>query len=214
MEYEDKEFSALLLPDIRNLDDKEDALEKYPVLAKYPEFNIELKHFNRFLKYISFVYDGNSPLHTINSIPTRKSEAMMLAGFDKDLNGMFPEECEEAIRCTDNFIVKMIMRYIRIQKNATFAKRITYEESFYNHLEKLRTGLVDDEKSKDLISNTERLEDLINKTNSVLLNNDVNKNLTDAIINEIEEEELFIRPELVAKALKDGKDMKTYLGAK
>lgn len=212
MQYEEKEFSGLMLPDIFNLKDDDDAFIKYPILTRYPEFNAEIDYYNRFLKYISFIYDSNSPLHVINHIPTRKSEAMQLAGFERNANGMFPKECEETIRCLNKKIMLMVVKYIRLQKNATFAKRITYEESFYNQLSKLQSGTVDDEKSKDLINNIERLEDLINKTNFVLLNGDMNKNLTELVAEEILEEQLLIRPEFVARAIKEGKNMKVYFG--
>ena len=213
MEHEEKEFKGLMLPDIINLGDKEDALEKYPILSKYPEFSIKIKYFNRILKYISLIYDANSPLHIINHIPTRKAEAMTLAGFDKNHNGMFSEECENIMKCSVPEVVAMIMRYIRIQKNADFAQLVIFDESYHKQLEKMLTDdVTNSEKTKDFITNVSTLKREINTLRSALLNNDNNKNLDDALSEEIEEEQLLIRPELVAKALKDGKNMEKYLG--
>ena len=61
---ESKDFESLMLPNIFDLDDKESAYEKYPLLQKYQEFNVKIKDYNKVIKYISFVYDINSPLNT------------------------------------------------------------------------------------------------------------------------------------------------------
>jgi hypothetical protein len=197
MDFIAKDFDGLLLPDIYNLQ-QEDAFEKYPVLKKYSEFNKEIEDFNKVLKYISFMYDSHSPLLNIEYIPTRKSEALFLAGFDIE-----NEYTNTIIQCSDESIASMIIKYVRLQKNPVFAKLIIFTESFYKQGQKLLTDDVSNkEKTKDFINNMDELEQKITNATSILLNQDMNKRLSDTLY-EVVEEELNLRPELMSKMLRE-----------
>jgi hypothetical protein len=198
-ELESKDFDGLMLSGIYDLKDKEDALEKYPNLKKYPEFTKEVSDFNRVLKYIAFVYDKNTPLHVINNIMARKIEAANLAGLDKD-----DEEYPNIIGCRNPLVSGMIIRYIRMHKDLDYSEYTVANEAYYNQQGKLLsddTSTID--KTKDLIANSKELRIRIDILRQELLNNDSNKNLERELEEAIEEEQLMIRPELIAKLIKE-----------
>jgi hypothetical protein len=202
MEYEKQDFDGLMLTDIYSLSDGDNALEKYPVLKKYPEFNIERKDFNKILRYISFMYDSKTPLHVITNVSARKVEAATLAGFEKNAAGRFSEDIELVLSCNDSEVVSMIMRYIRMHKNADFSQFVVYDESYHRQLEKMFTDDVSNaEKTKDFFQNTNNLKKEIVNLSSILLNQDTSKGLVDSFYDSVEEEQLMIRPELMAKLL-------------
>lgn len=211
-EFEEMDYNSLMLPGIMQLGDKENALEKYPSLKKYKEFSVKIPNFNKVLKYISLAYDGNSPMQVINSIPTRKIECLLSAGFTKNDNGKFTEQCEGILKCSDPQIVAMIMRYIRMQKNPDFAQLVVYQEAYHNQLTKMLTDDINIEKTKEIRANINGLREDISNLTASLLNQDTNRNLEVSLYDELEEEELIIRPENMSKALKENKDIKKYLG--
>ena len=126
-----------------------------------------------------------------------------------------PNLNEEVLRMMDTshpVFQQMTMRYIRMQKNEDWSQFIVFEESYNKQLKKMLTDDSDDEKTKELIANVNTLKKTLSELRSSLLNNDEAKPLYEHMMDIVEEEQLLIRPELIAEAIKDGKDMEKYLG--
>ena len=203
-DFDPKDFEALMLRDILNLSDNEDALEKYPILKKHKAFNVQLPHYNRILKYIAFAYDKNTPFHVISDVMSRKSESMKLAGLKRDF-----ELYEQCVFASDDRIAGMIMWYVRLHKNLDYTDYIVAYESYYNQQQKmLQDSVGDGEKTKDFIANTRNLRSEIDRLRLVLFNNDKSSDLTNKL-DTIVEEELQLSPEHIAKMSK--KDAREYL---
>jgi hypothetical protein len=198
-EFDSKDFENLLLKGIYDLTDKDDILEKYPQLKKYPEFNKKVKHPVRVLKYIAFVYDKNTPFHIISNIMARKIEAANIAGISKN-----DEDYANILGCRNTEVCGMIIRYIRMHKDLDYSEYIVVNEAYYNQQQKLisdDTSSID--KTKDLIANSNALRSRIDILRSELLNNDTNKTLERELEEAIEEEQLMVKPELMAKLIRD-----------
>lgn len=212
-DFDERDFENLMLKDIYYLTDKEDIFKKYPILTRYKEFTKTPLGLNKVLKYISFVYDSQSPLiSVITNLARRKREGALLAGFDVNKYDEFPESVQKMLSCQTTETNAMIMRYIRMQKNPDFSQLVVFEESYNKQLEKLLSDDADQsEKTKDLIANVSTLKKEISKLMIELLNKDENKNLMDELYNTVEEEQLLIRPELIADSMREGNTMKDYL---
>jgi uncharacterized protein YbcC (UPF0753/DUF2309 family) len=212
IEFDDKEFDDLMYP-VHLLSDKDDTFKKFPIFQKYKEFTTDCKlPLNKVLKYIAFMYDSKTPFFTINNLTRRKIEAAILAGFKIGKDDKFDAVTDSMIKCVNPITNAMILRYCRMQKNTDWTQLVVFEESYNKQLEKMVSDDTENsEKTKDLINNVNTLKKDIVSLTMVLLNGDVNKSLMDFMYDEIEEEQLLIRPELIAQAMKDGHDIISYL---
>jgi len=211
-EFNENDFDDLMFP-VYALSETDNAFNKFPSLKKYKEFTAECPlPFNKTLKYIAFMYDAKSPLYAmINNISRRKMEAAYLAGFEyKDTDTFEPSVVENLFKCTNPIINGMILRYCRIQKNIDWSDLVVFEECREKQKEKLFTANADDDKTKDIIQNILLLKKTISDLITTILNGDKNKELVNFMYEEIEEEQLMIKPELIAQAINEGRNMVGY----
>ena len=211
LELDDKEFDELMFP-VNLLQDTDDPFKKFSSLRKYKEFTTDCGiPFVNVIKYIGIMYDAHTPLFTlITNLTRRKIEAAIMAGFVIGKDDKFEKSVDEMLRCINPITNAMILRYCRIQKNVDWSDLVVFEESREKQKLALLSGEGGDDKTKDLIANIEKLGLQIAKLTMVILNRDNNKNLVDFMYDEIEEEQLLIRPELVAQAMKEGRDVIQY----
>jgi hypothetical protein len=182
-----------------------DYLKKYPELKRYPEFAKQSgKEFNKLFRYIACSYDKNSPLHYLGSVMKRKLEAAKIAEFDTDKDGNLTPEYENILRCGDKKVNLMIIRYCRLQGDIDFTVCMTYYEALHKQQIELLDSTESDEKTKDLIANIQTLKTHIKTYEDSILQNDTSKELTREFIEQIEMESLELRPEDIARKVKDG----------
>jgi hypothetical protein len=206
--FEEKDFNDIMLKGIMQLSDKDNALEKYPSLKKYPAFNVQIPDYNKILKYVALVYDMRTPLHIIADVMARKVEAANLANI-----GLKSSLFNELAMCTNESYVDMTMWYVRMHKNMDYTEYTVCTESYYWQQKKLLQDAVGDgEKTKDFISNSQALRKRLDELRNTLFNSDKSEKLLKAI-DIMVEEELLLSPELMAKMIKEkGKDeAKNYL---
>lgn len=205
--FDDKDFDGLMLKGIVNLTDKDNALEKYPFLKRYPAFNIEHKDYNKILKYIAFAYDKNTPLHIISDVQARKNNAAKLAGIQ-----LKSDLFNNVVVMPDDDMVQMILWYIRMHKDLDYAEYIISYESYWNQQQKLYQDSVGKgEKTKDFLANSKELRERIDVLRMTIFHGDKSKTLIEALDTMVEEE-LLLSPEHIAKMLKKGKDeVREYL---
>ena len=233
MEFKDSDFEKLMF-NVFIVDDKEPILRKFPVLRNYPEYKLKTHYkteankkgrkkktedeeglvpieidFNKIFRYIVYMYDMNSPFRIMENIITRKVEAAKLAGFEIGGRMEFPEHIEKMLQGRIININKMIIRYVRMQKNTKFAKLVIFEEAYYNELEKLKNK-EDEERTSIVIDSVNKLDAEIQNLSNDILGHDNNKFLMKELYEQIEYEELGLRPEEIAQKIRDGEEVLGY----
>lgn len=203
MEYNRSEFKNLMFNVLVN-DTGVSFLKKYPVLKQHKEFTVDIGDldFNSVFTYIACCYDKESPLIHAPNIKARKMEAARLAEFPTK-KGKIAEGYERVIRCKNPVVNRMIIRYCRMQNDVDFSTAMMYNEKLYDQLEKMLNNS-DDEKTKDLIDNTQKLKQHIKDTARSFLNYDDAEDLELSLYEEMELELMELRPEDIARKTKEG----------
>lgn len=178
----EKEKIAGLFIDVNNIDDKEDLVNRFPILKRYEEFSSfegtpgdELNR-NKVIRYINLLYSAKSELVRIykDDLAIRKEEAAKIAGFEKkDMSRV----SEDLFQLKNEKIVKMIMRFLVIQNVRLWTTICSIEQSFYRTSELLMSPMDKETEDKDkyaaavkekplraeMIDMTEQLDSLYDK---------------------------------------------------
>jgi hypothetical protein len=170
-EYSDKEFSKLYLPVHKNHKDS-DIFRLFPVLLQYDSFKKECGiNVNYVVRYVVFGWDRNSPLNEIEDIVERRMRCVHLAGFVTNKTGQYAKEVQDMVRGKNQSVNMMIIQYGIMQGNYDYVALTAYEESFKWQSEKLMDKEIkDNEKTKELIANTDDLRQKIRNLKELLLN--------------------------------------------
>jgi hypothetical protein len=178
-------------------------LNKFPKLAIFPEFKVPVRtDRNKLLKYIIAVYDKRGLRVYEQNLPKRKRMAAELAGWIPDAKGEFTPAIKAIIEGKDKSVNKMIVRYCKIHKSPRYAALVGMEETFYSILERMVDG--SDMKAAD-ISTFKSFETEIEDRATEFLNGDSTREIVQQVYEDIELEQLELRPEDIAKKLKSGK---------
>jgi len=209
MEFSDISFKDLMF-NVSTLPEGVDILQFFPALSNYDEFKAEMPlpklDRNKVISYIAYLYDRKSPLLRIDNAHARKNEAAQLAKFDMR-KGEYVNGYQEIIADIHIPVNKMIMRYIRMQKSAKFAKFIIYDEALYLQMAKLRIDSKEDkEKTNDILTAIDKMSRVHEQLQSDLLGGDTAQGLTDEFYSQVEMAQLELRPEDIAQKLEDGDD--------
>lgn len=177
-----------------------DYLTQYPQLKKTPEFSAQSRNelplpFDDVFRYIILLYSSTSPLLQITDQGERKRTAAMLCNIDLDL------------LLNNKSVNRILIGFLRIQKDTKFSKLIVFYEAYYNQSQKLlNDDTVSGERTEKIIANIESLEHKIEATIAEITAGDDSLGLKKDIIQTLEDlrpsEEL--RPEAVAKKLAAG----------
>lgn len=185
-------------------------LVAFPMLQRYPEFNINFKQLTgldneKVLKYMLLVYTDNILNRTIPELLKRKREAAFLAGFEIELTTRrFPENLERVFECQYRELNQLLIRIARLNNNSPFEQIAIYEEARARQMFKLVSDSIDNEKIKDIHENIRRLTIDIDELELKLSSGEKNKEVIDLLYHEIEGIQLGIRPEEIAEAKKQG----------
>jgi len=149
-----KETIEGLFIDLNNVDEKEDLVNKFPLLKRYEEFSTfegtpggELNR-NKVIRYINLLYSAKSELVKTykDDLQIRKEEAARIVGFEK-------KEIEKVendlYQLKNEKIVKMIMRFLVIQNVRLWTTICSIEQSFYQTSELLMSPLNQEGEDKD-----------------------------------------------------------------
>jgi hypothetical protein len=149
-----KEEIAGLFIDMSNVDEKEDLVNKFPLLSRYEEFS-EFKgtpggelNRNKVIRYVNALYSAKSDLVRTykDDLQIRKEEGAIYAGFDSK---EMPRVEEELFQLRNEKIVRMIMRFLIIQNVRLWTTICSIEQSFYQTNELLMTPLNLEGEDKD-----------------------------------------------------------------
>jgi len=131
----DDEFKDLFLK-IHNI--AGDPLQLSPSIRKYEEFTSYggtpegMLNRDKVIHYINYMYSERSPLikNFRDNLGERKLNAAKMAGFDsKEING--DKVKDELFDLKEEKVFKMIMTFIKIQKNTLLSSIVTAEQALY-----------------------------------------------------------------------------------
>ena len=200
-DFKDMAFRVDLMPPTKN------PVKHFPELKLYPEFkqNEELddKNFNKIVKYIGFLYQKNTPLRVIDDFLKRKVEAAKLAKFPMKSRTEFQEFFHKIINGEYHDVNTMILRFCRIQRSTDFSELMVYEENFYAELGNLKKE-TDAHKRKIVMENVAKAKIRVDALRESLLMGDDNKKLIAQLLDEVENEQLKLTPEDIAKKIRSG----------
>lgn len=177
-----KERIEGLFIDVYSVGEKDDLVQKFPLLSRYDEFTSfrgsmdgELNR-NKVIRYINVLYSAKSELVRTykDDLQIRKEESALHAGFEK--KEMTQVE-NDLYQLKNEKIIKIIMRFLIIQNVRLWTTICSIEQSFYQTSELLMSPLDQDGGDKDkyaaavkqkplraeLIDMTEQLDALYDK---------------------------------------------------
>lgn len=199
---QDLKFRIDMVPSAKSV------MKAFPVLGMYPEFNEKLPpkiDQDLVLRYIMILYQEKTPLLTVDDYNKRKVIAALWAGFPQE-GGRFREEYKNIITGKDKTINRMVIRFCRMQRNMDFTKLAIYENALHTDMERMGDEDVDHLGRQKMIANIEVLTKAINELTANFLAGDQTKFIIEDLLDEIELGTLDIKPEDVAKKIRQGKD--------
>lgn len=192
------------------LSEKQDPLEVFKEFKFFNEFvNPELPEkvsFNKVFRYIGYLYQPHSPLKRIFAdVLKRKVEAAKLADFDMNKEKRFTKEYQDIINDKYECINAMIIRFIRTFKNIEMAELSIYEEEYYKELLALKNESEATDKKNRMI-NIETIGGRIKKLLGDITYDDANHLLIEKLLDDLENEQLNLRPEDIALKIRRKED--------
>ncbi len=176
--------------------------EAYPDLKRYKIFTKSAgKTIDNYklMKWIMCVYDKGTPYREkYNNTSKRKIEAARDVGFEVTDSGIFHVDIENFMKGGNVIVNAKITEFVRRHRDHKYSYLVAMENSYYKIMEEVLAGKT--ERVKDLRSIQEELE----STMSVILNQDNNLVLKDTVMRYIEEDRLSIRPEDIAMKIAKG----------
>jgi hypothetical protein len=169
---EKEDYGQLFLP-IQDFAENEDILFKLPHLRKYKEFEDlegtpkgELNR-DKVIRYVNLLYSSGSKLirkHKHN-LPARKEEAAIAAGFDLKKKAIREQVENDLFKIRNEKILKLIMRFLILQKNLLWTSIVTTESAYYEYQEIILDplGKEDEKKRTDAAKNKSVLMDECDK---------------------------------------------------
>lgn len=171
-------------------------LDFFPKLASRKEFKYKTKiKSDKIIRYVGYVYDKGSPFRVkVDDVKERKIQVARFCGIDvnDDYVVNFMVGGNEKIN-------QMIVAYCRSQNSTQHSLIVALEEQFHRELEAVMQP--DYDGKIDIAKTQKLLEDKVN----VFFNNDDSTDLKQQYWDIIQEEQVSrLRPEMIARSLRDG----------
>lgn len=216
MNFEASDFKSLQY-NVFELQDSEKVLEKWTELARYPEFTTALLRGisrDKVIRYVILCYDKKTPLLSEKNLMRRKKLAASFAGFEKNKSDVFEDSVMDMINNENKAIVRMIIRYVRIQSDMRFTLLVSGMETYYENIIRITNSGKDDgdvldstEKSK-LFNESKKMSDDLEKLADEIFNNDTEILGEADEVNEEESDRITSWPEYWAKKKKEKVELK------
>lgn len=151
----EEDYGNLFLP-IQEFGENEDVLFRLPHLKKWQEFadfgGTPAGELNRdkVFRYINLLYSSGSKLirkHR-NNLNARKEEAALAAGFDLKKKSERDKVEKDLFQVKNEKVLKMIMRFLILQKNPLWSSIVTTESAFYEYQEIILDPLSKEDEKK------------------------------------------------------------------
>ena len=180
----------------------ESVLRFYKDLAKIRTFKLDPGpgiDNDKLLQYIFCMYDKNSPYRKkFSDVLKRKIEIAHEVGFEDIGGGIFEPPIEDFLKGKNHIVNRKIVEYVRLHRNFKYAFLVSIEASYFNIMVDIMGG--ETKRISDARSIQTELEDTLME----ILNQDNNPYLKDEILRYMEDERLQLRPEDIARKIRDG----------
>ena len=206
MNFEAQDFKRLQFNVFELPEDKE-VLTQWPELCRFPEFTTkQLKGISRdhVMRYIILCYDKKTPLLSEKNLSKRKRVAAELAGFEMNSKGIFKDSVISMMGNENKIVVRMIVRYVRLQSDMRFSLLVSGMETYYENIVRITNSGKDDdvldstEKSK-LFDQSKKMSDELESLADELFNNDIEILEEADEVNQEERDTITSWPEYWAK---------------
>lgn len=178
MEFKNEDFARLQY-NVKSLDPAGFVLNRWPELTRFPEFTAKITEKKRVedswvdaavdidqdkvIRYIFFCYDKNSPFLLEKNLVRRKVLCAIEAGFKPGDQGKFTYEVECLLKGQLEAANRMIVRFVRNQRDIRFALLVAGMENYYDNIQKLEER----RRGDDAKDNTDKTE-LFTRTKKML----------------------------------------------
>jgi signal recognition particle GTPase len=109
------------------------------------------------------------------------------------------------ISCEISEMNKLFVRIIRLSRDNEFQQLKVFTQARSNQMEKIMNPSIEKERTKEVAENIQNFSKYIDELEKSLANRDTSYNLLEELYSEIDNDNLGIRPEDIARAKKDGK---------
>jgi len=172
----------------------------FPDLKLYSAFSIKIKGVDKALlfKWISYMYDPNSPLVNITDIRKRAVIAANEAHFLKKNSGKFENDYANVVMYNSSIMVdlgKIILQYCRLHRNNDYLQMVVYQMRLMYNMESLADPTIDTKESIDLIKSNELIGTAVDGLQISFLNGDTTEATYAEILDAIEMENMEFSPE-------------------
>lgn len=179
---------------------------KIPLYKNNKEFSEKVMgvNINTLLRYIPCMYDRESPfIRTIEDLRKRKYESALYAGFKLgDDNKFNPEVEKRVIRCQDKSVSGMIIRYCMLQRSVLFQEWIAVQEAYYKEQDRILS-----DSSYSNITKLREISGALREIQEQFLLEDKESALIEDFYGFYIKQTIDLRPEAIAKKLKDGEPL-------
>jgi hypothetical protein len=199
------DWGSIMTPGIQKAHPKKDPRLEYKDVFRFQEYWPEtFPHLDLFktLRYIVMVYDSKSPIHTVfTDLYKIKVHAAELAGFIKQEDGRFLSNVEQMMACKDLVVNKMIIRYVVSNKSGLYSKFVLYQELHFVEMTKLLSG-----EKGTRVGDFDILSDKLDEVRQELFRKDKSIGLQEDFMKFYIEDKLLLKPEDIARKIKEGKE--------
>lgn len=179
-------------------------------MSIFPEFKVKLSpqlDKAKVIRYISLMYDMASEMGQVfPDLFKRKLEVAKMVNFKiKNIEGraQFEPEVSEMLIGHNNFVNSMIMRYVRLFPDPDYATYVSYQSMLMQQISASMKA-TDAKDVKEIRNNIAGLSKEVSELSERIFRGDTSRDLVKKLYSSMDEEKLGLRPEDIAKALKDG----------
>ena len=199
MEFAPSDFNRLMI-DVYNADMSVPFVNQFHQLQIYTECSdiIPKKlERNKIIKWIVYVYDKGSPYRDkYKNLTQRKVQAMIDAGYGLE-GEFFPKEIEDILQGKNERVCNMIIAYIKLHCDAEYAHLILLEAMYFQIYREVLSGIT------QKIGELEKTKEAYTNAIHTVLMNDKDKGLLSALYKSINNDKVKLRPEDIAKSIRE-----------
>jgi hypothetical protein len=176
-------------------------------MEQFPEFKIELHpelDKAKVIRFIVLFYDMAEEISKMfPDVMVRKLECATMAGFKRGKDRKFDEHVGNMLIGRNKEANRMIARYVKLSPEPDYPSYVSYQSMLMQQIV-LSMATTEPKEIKEIRQNITDLNKQISVLTERMFRGDTSQALIKALYSSMEEEKLGIRPEDIAKALKDG----------
>lgn len=209
------------------LDKDADILKEFSDLTRFKEFSESLIKFvlkekdwvpeplnldrNMVLRYVFYCYDKKTPFLSEKNLIRRKILCAQEAGFAVGKDGLFHKDVDDILRGYNEVVNRMIVRFVRNQRDLRYALLVSGLENYYDNINKLteirkKDDAKDSSLKTDLFNSTKVMLDDLELLSDEVFNSDKELMFIADQVNQEEAGSIVSYPEWIASKRNKDKD--------